>query len=74
MLNRAAGKGYGDLCQQGFALIAFTIENTNLDEFMGLQGAVDFLQYRSAQAFLADADNGIEGVGTRAQRAAQGGS
>lgn len=57
-----------------FAHAAFIAENTDLDQFVTFQTAVDFLQDGCGQAVLADGDNRIQGVGAGAQGAALIGS
>jgi len=63
MLYLCGLSGFTDGSKEGFALFAFGIVDANLDKLVAGQAAVDFLQDRFSQAFLADADNGLEGVG-----------
>lgn len=61
-----------DFGEEGRAFPACDAVDAHLDQFMGLQTAVDFGKYAVAQAMLADADDRTEAMGAGAKRPAQG--
>ncbi len=73
MLHRRAGQLPANGKLQRFAFGAVIVENAHLDEFVGAQGAVDFVQYRRRQPVLADHDYGVKRMRLRAQGTAFGG-
>jgi len=62
-----------DFGEQGFALGALGTIDAHLDQFVGLEAAVDLGEDRRAEAVLADAGDGVKAVGSGAQGAASGG-
>lgn len=50
--------------------VAVFARHPDLDQFMGVQATIDFLEHRRSQAVIADSNHGIEGVGTGLERAA----
>ncbi len=59
-----------DALQQRFAFRAIVAEHAQLDELVGEQVHVDFVQYRGGEAMGTDGDDGAEMVGLGAQGAA----
>ena len=70
MLDRQAGELGADFQEQGFAVVAFDAVDLDLDQFVGLQGQVNFLQHGRGEAMLADTGDGFQMVGSGAQGAA----
>ncbi len=62
-----------DSCEQRFALAPVVIEHADLDQLVGNQVDIDFVQDGSREAVLADADERMEGVRFRAEGAPLGG-
>jgi hypothetical protein len=52
-----------DIGEQGLAIVALGAIDAHLDQFVGLQAAVDLGQHGFAEAVLADAGDGIAGCG-----------
>lgn len=73
MLYRACTERRAELVQETFAQGSIVASHADLDQLVALQVDVDFLQYRGAQAFVADHHDGFERVGTGFQFAAAGG-
>lgn len=72
MLNRRGVQPGADFAEQGLALGALDVINAHLDQFVRLEAAVDLGEDGLAEAFLADAGDGMQAVGAGAQRSAQG--
>jgi len=66
--------GARELCangiQHGLARFAFVTGHAYLDEAVGIEHDVDFFQYGVGQAFVADPDDGAQGMRGGAQSAA----
>lgn len=58
-----------DLGEERFALRPVVAEDAQLDELVGEEIHVDFVQYRRGEAMLADEDHRVEMMGLRPQRA-----
>lgn len=72
MLYRAGAERRAKLGQEIFAQRAIVARHADLDQFVALQIDVDFLQYRGAQALVADHHDRFERVGAGFQFAAAG--
>jgi hypothetical protein len=70
MLNRLGARAGADLIQAGDARVAVVARDVDFDEFVALEGALDFRQDGGGQALAADHDHGLERVRPPAQRAA----
>lgn len=68
VLHWRAGQPVADGELQRFAFGAVIVENAHFDEFVGIQGVVDFAQHGRRQAVLTDHDDG----GKRMRLGAQG--
>lgn len=53
--------------------VAVFAGDPDLDQLMRVQAALDFLEHRRREPFIADQNHGIEGVGAGFERAALGG-
>lgn len=67
MLYGRAVQAFADCREQFLSLWALDAVELDLDEPMGFQGTVDLLQYGVGEPVLADADDGMEGMGGGAQ-------
>ena len=72
MLHRGGLQAGAQIGEEGLAIVAFGAIDAHLDQFVGLQAAVDLGQHGFAEAVLADAGDRIEGMGAGAQGAALG--
>ena len=72
MLYGGGFQADADCGEQRLALAALDAIDAHLDEFMRLQSAVDLGKDCVAEAFLADAGDGMKDVGEGAKRPAQG--
>ena len=70
MLDRRTIKGRTYSFKQRTAIIPFDAMELYLDQFMGLEGKIDFLQHGFGESIVADADNGVEMMCRGAQRTA----
>jgi 23S rRNA (uridine2552-2'-O)-methyltransferase len=68
VLHRGGFRPDADFVQNGSTLLLFGLY-PDLDEFVGLDGPLDFREDRSREALVADKDHGIEGMGARFERA-----
>lgn len=73
MLNRLGLQGLANLFEPGDAVLPFGATGLHLDQFMGLERAVDFLQHGGGEPGIANQDNGFETVGQPLQVLALGG-
>jgi hypothetical protein len=63
MLYRGGFEPRADFGEQGLALGALGAIDAHLDQFMGLEAAVDLGEDGVAEALLADADDGVKAMG-----------
>ena len=62
MLYRGCLKVFAHFQKQAFALFAFVAVNTDLDQLVAVEANPDFLHDGFAQPFLADRNDGFQGV------------
>ncbi len=74
MLNRRGCELGTDRIHDRVALSTIFSINTDFDEFVSLEGVVDFLEHCRSQAIAGDADYGVKVVGLCAKRSPLGGS
>ena len=74
MLYRRTAELATDFAEEGLAVVALDAVQLDLDEFVGGEAAVDFLEHGLGETLLGDADDGAEMMGGGAQGAALGGS
>jgi len=74
VLDRRAVHLRADFRQHCIPVFPLDVVELDLDEFMRLEAAVDFLQDRCREAFAGDADDGIKMVSGGAQGSALLGS
>lgn len=72
ILDRRAAKLSADLDEIFGTCFAVVAVDADLDELVGLERGVDFLEHGSDKPLAGDTDNRIEVVGARAQLAALG--
>lgn len=73
MLNRCAIQLAADFRQKGFAIGTFNAVELDLDQLVGIECAIDFLQDGRRQPVLANAGHRVKGMGGGAQGATLGG-
>ena len=71
MLDRSGTEFAADFFEMGDAVFTTLAINTNLDQFVGVQIDVDFLEYSRGEAVLGDRNDGIQAVGADTQFAAR---
>ena len=69
MLDRHRAERLADLREHRVAFGARVVPDTDLDQFMRVQIEVDFVQHRRRETVLADADDGMEVMRLRTERA-----
>lgn len=72
VLNCGRIERAAQLVHEGLAIIAFCALDADLDQFMGLQGALDLGEDRGREAIAGDGDDRIQVVRLRAQFASLG--
>ena len=72
LLHGRTIQGCTDLLDECIAIIAFDAVKLDLDQLVGFEGEINFLQHGFGKTVVADADNGMKMVGRRAQFAAPG--
>jgi hypothetical protein len=70
VLYRCATELGADFRLHGFVVVALYALELDLDEFMGCQRTVDFLQHRFGKAFAGDGDDRMKRMGGGAQSVA----
>jgi len=73
MLYRRRIEVAADLREQRLALSPVVIEHANLDQLVGDQIDIDFVQHSRSEAVLADADERVQRMRLRAEGAPRGG-
>jgi len=73
MLDRRRIEVAADSREQRLPLAPVVVEHADLDQFVGDQVDIDFVQNGGREAVLADADERMEGVRFRAEGAPLGG-
>jgi hypothetical protein len=74
VLHRGRAELGADLPQHRIALAADVAERAHLDQLVRTQVDVDLAEDRRGQTVLTDCDDGVQVMGTSAQRAPFGGS
>ena len=74
MLHLGTFERGADFKEEGLAHFPLNAVESQLDQFVGLEAAVDLGQYRRRQALLADGDDGIQVVRGGPQGAALDGA
>ena len=73
MVHRRTGKRLADFGEHGVAGIAISAAGTDFDQFVRSQVDVDFFEYRSRQAVVADQHDGLQGMRSGTQHVALAG-
>ena len=73
MLHRRRIEVAADLREQRLALAPVVVEHADLDQRVGDQIDIDFVQHGWREAVLADADERVKGMRLRAEGAPLGG-
>jgi hypothetical protein len=73
MLNGRRIEVAADLREQRLTFTPVVVEHADLDQLVGDQIDIDFVQHGGREAVLADADERMEGVRLRAEGAPLGG-
>jgi len=73
MLDRRRIEVAADSREQRLALTPVVVEHADLDQLVGDQVDIDFVQHGRREAVLADADERMEGVRFGAEGASLGG-
>jgi hypothetical protein len=73
VLDRGAAQRRADGAEHLFARGPVVAEDADLDELVRRERQVDLVQHRRREPVVTDADDGVQVVGFRAQRAALGG-
>ena len=69
MLNGRGAERVADLREHRVAFGALIAEHANLDQFVRVQTDIDFVQHCRRKAVLADADDGMQLMRLRSERA-----
>ena len=69
MLNGCRAERVADLREHRVAFGARIAEHANLDQFVRVQTDIDFVQHCRRKAVLADADDGMQLMRLRSERA-----
>jgi len=70
MLDSGGTKLLADPAQGIRSGVAVFASHPDLDQFVGVEAATDFREYRRGQALVADTNHGIEGMGAGLERTA----
>jgi hypothetical protein len=73
VLHRRRFQPLADDIEDGLPLDAVGTREAYLDQLVSMEVAVDLLQGRFAEAFVAEQDDGVQLVGARLERGALGG-
>src|ERR1700730_11228859 len=68
MLYRGRAQVVADASEDVLTRLTVIAQNAHLDEFVGVQAAVDFTRHRRSEAAAADQDGGFEGMGAGFER------